>query len=90
VSNADKVREVLEGLKSRQCKVAQCVAEQDDETTTLLNEIMWMAKNSKNRPTNYQLAQALRTLGYEISDATMDRHRRKTCVCFAYSGKNAS
>jgi len=84
MSNADKVREVLKGLTSRQCKVAQCVDDQDTETQDLFNEIMWMAKNSKNRPTNYQLAQALRTLGYEISDATMDRHRRKTCVCFAY------
>jgi len=84
MSNADKVREVLKGLTSRQCKVAQCVDDQDTETQDLFNEIMWMAKNSKNRRTNYQLAQALRTLGYEISDATMDRHRRKTCVCFAY------
>jgi hypothetical protein len=89
VSNADKVREVLKGFTSRQCKVAQCVNEQDSETQDLFNEIMWMAKNSKNRPTNYQLAQALRTLGYEISDATMDRHRRKTCVCFAYSTKDS-
>lgn len=89
MSNADKVREVLERLKSRQCKVAQCVNEQDNETQDLFNEIMWMAKNGKNRPTNYQLAQALRTLGYEISDATVDRHRRKTCVCFAYAGQDA-
>ena len=88
MSNADKVREVLKGLTSRQCKVAQCVNQQDTETQNLFNEIMWMVKNSKNRPTNYQLAQALRTLGYEISDATMDRHRRKTCVCFAYSTKD--
>lgn len=90
MSNADKVREVLKGMTSRQCKVAQCVNQQDTETQDLFNEIMWMAKNSKNRPTNYQLAQALRTLGYEISDATMDRHRRKTCVCFAYLVEKAS
>ena len=90
MSNADKVREVLKGLTSRQCKVAQCVNDQDTETQDLFNEIMWMTKNSKNRPTNYQLAQALRTLGYEISDATMDRHRRKTCVCFAYLVEKAS
>jgi len=52
-----------------------------------LSAILDAPENDPNRVTNASLARVLREEGFDISDSSVDRHRRKDCACNRKSTK---
>lgn len=47
-----------------------------------LNDVLSVSDGDPRRISNVDIARVLREEGFNISDSSVDRHRRKDCGCF--------
>jgi len=84
----DRLNEVADRVKARKpkfCKVGQFFepgSKMPQEDQDVLFSAIETPLGTPNRISTVGLVYALRTEGYEISNASMDRHRSKKCSCF--------
>jgi hypothetical protein len=89
MSLSDRLSSAQLDAKNLFCKIGNLLqgdnlsAKDREQLETALNTPLTDSK----RITNAALARLLREEGYDISDSSMDRHRRKDCSCYRKASK---
>jgi hypothetical protein len=83
MSLSDKLSEACNKTTLKFCKVGSLlvspnIPEQDREN---LKKVLEVDQLNPNRIQNNTIARILREEGYDISDSSVDRHRRNDCPC---------
>ncbi len=96
MSLQDRLNEVASAStakKSKLCKVG-LFFEPDSKLPKEDQDVLFAAietpTGTPGRISTVGIVYALRTEGYEISNASMDRHRAKKCSCFLVTARKAS
>lgn len=84
MSLSDRLQNVSATAKASVCKIGRLLqADQlSPEDKKYLSTILDTPENDPNRVTNAALARVLREEGFDISDSSVDRHRRSDCGCY--------
>ena len=89
MSLSDRLQNASATAKASVCKIGKLL--QTDqlplEDKKYLSTILDTPENDPNRVTNAALARVLREEGFDISDSSVDRHRRGDCSCYRKSTK---
>jgi hypothetical protein len=83
MSLMDRLAEVVQEQKAYMCKLMSVLAS-DGITQEERAEFMMLLDlpiGTSGRPTNVDMAKALRAEGYDVSNNAVDRHRRGECSC---------
>lgn len=89
MSLSDRLSSAQSNAKNLFCKIGNLLqgdnlsAKDKEQLETALNAPLTDSK----RITNAALARLLREEGHDISDSSMDRHRRKDCSCYRKASK---
>jgi hypothetical protein len=89
MSLSDRLSSAQSDAKNVFCKIGNLLqgdnlpARDREQLETALNAPLTDSK----RITNAALARVLREEGHDISDSSMDRHRRKDCSCYRKASK---
>jgi hypothetical protein len=83
MSLSERLQNVSVTAKASVCKIGKIL--QADKLTQedkkYLSTILDVPENDPNRVTNAALARVLREEGFDVSDSSVDRHRRGDCSC---------
>jgi hypothetical protein len=84
MSLSNRLQNASQTAKASVCKIGKLLlAEQlSQEDKVYLSTILDVPENDPNRVTNAALARVLREEGFDISDSSVDRHRRRDCGCY--------
>jgi hypothetical protein len=89
VSLSDRLSSAQSDAKNLFCKIGNLL--QGENLSTKDKENLEVALNTpitdSKRITNAALARLLREEGHDVSDSSMDRHRRKDCSCYRKASK---
>jgi hypothetical protein len=84
MSLSDRLKNASVNSKNTVCKIGRLLdteqlSQKDREH---LVAVLDASENDPNRVNNASLARVLREEGFDISDSSVDRHRRKDCACY--------
>jgi transposase len=84
-SLSQKLTQASEESSTLLCKLGNLLTPKsklNKEEKSQLQEILNAPSDDPTRVSNSTLAQVLREEGFDISNSSVDRHRRKTCSCY--------
>jgi hypothetical protein len=81
---ANKLQELSN--TSKRCKFAELLHSMDDESRTLLQQIILTPQEQPGSVSNVDLVLTLREEGFDIGRSVLSEHRRKVCTCYKGRG----
>lgn len=83
MSLLEKLNSAATESKSKLCKIGVLLnsPELDAKTKENLEAVLNVPESNPSRIPNTTLGRILREEGYDISNSTVDRHRREECSC---------
>lgn len=84
MSLSDRLENASANSKSSVCKIGKLLNSEQlsKKDKDYLSAVLEVPDTDPNRVTNSSLARVLREEGFDISDSSVDRHRRKDCACY--------
>jgi hypothetical protein len=84
MSLSDRLKNASANSKSIVCKVGKLLHtdQLSQKDKDYLLTVLDVPETDPTRVTNASLARVLREEGFDISDSSVDRHRRKDCACY--------
>jgi hypothetical protein len=83
MSLSERLQNVSATAKASICKIGKILQSDklSQEDKKHLSTILDVPENDPNRVTNAAIARVLREEGFDLSDSSVDRHRRNDCGC---------
>ena len=83
MSLSERLQNVSVTAKASVCKIGKILQADklSQEDKKYLSAILDVPENDPSRVTNAALARVLREEGFDVSDSSVDRHRRGDCSC---------
>jgi Mg/Co/Ni transporter MgtE len=81
---ANKLQELKD--TSKRCKFSELLHSMDEDSRSLLQQILSVPQDRPGSVSNVNLVLTLREEGYDIGRSVLSEHRREVCTCYKKRG----
>ena len=81
MSLSDKLKDAVTEASSKTCKVGTLLETLPPKDVDVLARILSVPESDPARVPNSQIGKILREEGHDVSNSSVDRHRRGDCGC---------